>query len=427
MMNRVMNWGIVRSYRRLKGNTRISVLFEPMWGIPFNLYNFYLSLYMRSHGVTDTQIGYLISIGFISSAVFSLFAGVITDHLGRKKTTMIFDFIAWPIAIAIYAISNNFWMFALATIVNSTLRIVSVSWNLMVVEDADSEQRVAAFNLLNIISLSTGIIIPVAGLLVNALGVLKAERIFMIIAILSMSTMIVARNRFYTETKTGQKILGENKKKAKGNHGNGGFFGGAFSVLKRKPATILVIIIVVLFNIYVPIGTFTSLYFAPYMTEVLKLGASGISILGGAYSVTTLIIFVFVNPVINRYNRHMNMVIGLVIQALALILFMVIPAGKIEIAVLCIVFYATGFSIFRPLLDSLLADATDCVERARIYSLMNTLTFILASVIGAISGYLYHFNPRLIYMLSLLILICSIIILIIYMKLENREMKNYKS
>lgn len=76
---------IIESFKMLKGNTRTSIIFEPMFGIPFVLYNFYLSLYMKSQGISDTQIGYLIAINFTFSALFSLFGGVISDHFRKKK------------------------------------------------------------------------------------------------------------------------------------------------------------------------------------------------------------------------------------------------------------------------------------------------------------------------------------------------------
>ena len=123
---------IIQSFRMLKGNTRVSVMFEPLWGIPFVLFNFYLSLYMKELGITNREIGYLISLGFIAGIGFSLISGVIVDRLGRKKTTVIFDLISWPLAVVLYAISNSFWLFALATFTNSFVRIVSVSWNLYV-------------------------------------------------------------------------------------------------------------------------------------------------------------------------------------------------------------------------------------------------------------------------------------------------------
>ena len=93
-------------------------------------------------------------------------------------------------------------MFILATVINNLVKIVTVAWNLMVIEDADSDQRIAAFNLLNIINISLGILTPLAGLVVAKYGIIKAERAFMIFAIISMTAMIIIRDINYTETKS---------------------------------------------------------------------------------------------------------------------------------------------------------------------------------------------------------------------------------
>lgn len=399
---------IIQSFKLLKGNTRTSVIFEPLWGIPFVLYNFYLSLYMKSQGVTDQQIGFLISIGFIAGSLFSLFGGIITDALGRKKTTLIFDLISWPGAILVYFISNNFWWFALAQIINSSVRIVAVSWNLMVIEDADDPQRVAAFNILNIITISMGIITPVAGLLVKMLGVADAERIFLAFAAVSMTIMMLGRNHFYTETRVGQKILDEHSRKKFRDHFKKGLYRSTFAALGAKPEIIMILCILLLFNIYLPIGTFSSLYFAPYMTEVLGIDKAAVSILGGVNSGMMLIIFVFVTPVISRFNKLKNMMIGLAIQAISLFLFTVLPAGNLLLTILCIAVFAVGFGIFRPFIDAILAEATEGNERAGIYSLLHTSICILNAIVGLVSGYLYVLNPRLLYFVSIGILLCCI-------------------
>lgn len=406
---------IISSFGKLKGNTRVSVMCEPLWGIPFVLFNFYLSLYMKENGVTSAQIGYLISLGFIAGTVFSLFSGVITDRLGRKKTTLIFDFISWPVAVVIYLISNNFWMFALATVVNSVVRIVTVSWNLMVVEDADNEQRVSAFNLLSIINISTGIIIPLAGILVNAYGILISERIFFVFAFISMSVMIILRNHFYTETRVGRQIMEEHRTNPVKNSIKTILPYKAAAVFVKKPAAMMIIGVYIFFNVYIPLGTMNSLYFAPYMTEVLQLGKSVISVLGGVYSAVMLLIFVFVIPLISKVNSIYPMVAGLAIQGVALFLLTVIPAGRLWIAVLCITLYAVGFGIYRPFIDTLLAGVTEGNDRAGIYSIVNTITCIATALIGFVSGIMYIFNPRLIYIVSIALLAICITLLLVYM------------
>jgi len=406
---------IIQSFQILKGNTRTSVIFEPLWGIPFVLYNFYLSLYMKSQGITDQQIGFIISIGFIAGSIFSLFGGVITDTLGRKKTTLIFDLISWPGAMLIYLVANSFWMFVLAAVTNSIVRIVTVSWNLMVVEDADNEQRVAAFNLISIINISTGIITPLAGILVKLIGVADAERIFIAFAAVSMTAMIFLRNHFYTETRVGREILERHGKKSLSDIFKAGLYGKTFAVLRNKPDTVLITCVFVLFNLYIPLGTYSSLYFAPYMTEVLGIDKSTISILGGVNSATMLIIFVFVIPLISIFNKLINMIGGLALQAVALFLLIIIPANNLTVTILCIALFAVGFSVFRPFIDVAFAEATEGSERAGIYSLFNTITSVLGALVGLVSGYLYVLNPRMLYIVSIIILIsCISIIILLY-------------
>lgn len=410
---------IFSSFKILKGNTRVSVMCEPLWGIPFVLFNFYLSLYMKELGVTDKQLGYLISLGYVAGTFFSLISGAVTDRLGRKKTTFIFDFISWPVAVIIYFISNNFAMFALATFANSFNRIVGVSWNLMVIEDADNEQRVAAFNLLNIINIASGVIIPLAGILVSVYGVVVSERIFLIYAALSMLIMIILRNHFYKETSVGKYILDEWKKNPTRFSLKNIIPIKAARMFKDNPKTVIVAMVYILFYIYIPLGTFNSLYFAPFMTEVLVLSKSSISILGGVYSGVMLVVFVFIIPLISRMSHTKNMLLGIGVQAVSLIMLILIPAGSIIAAIISIALYAVGFGVFRPFVDSMLAEVSGGTERAGIYSMVATITSLITALIGFVSGSIYILNPRLIYIASIIILAFSMLLLAVYRSLKQ--------
>lgn len=410
---------ILNSFKLLKGNTRTCVVYEPFYGIPFVIFNFYLSLYMKELGVTDVQLGYIISIGYIAGTFFSMLSGAITDRLGRKKTTLIFDLISWPLTIIIYFISNSFALFAIATITNSMNRIVTVSFNLMLVEDADNEQRVAAYNIINIINIASGVVIPLAGILVSACGIIISERIFLAFAAVSMAAMMLLRNRIYKETSVGRYIIEERKRNpAKAGKKNILPF-KALKTLRGNTKAIIAAIVYILFFTYIPLGTFNSLYFAPFMTEALGLGKSSISILGGVYSGVLLAVFILINPIAGRLDHTKNMQVGLVMQAAALIALIMIPAGSLMAAVIFIIVYAAGFGIFRPYVDSMLAEVSEGNERAGIYSMVNTITCIATAIIGFVSGSIYLYNPRLIYVISIIILAVSIILLEIYYKLDK--------
>jgi len=415
---------IIESFKMLKGNTRTSIIFEPMFGIPFVLYNFYLSLYMKSQGISDTQIGYLIAINCIFSALFSLFGGVISDHLGRKKTTLIFDFLSWPVALVIYAISNSFWLFAIAMIMSSLGRIVAVSWNLMVVEDADNKQRVAAYNMLNITNLASGIITPIGGIVVATIGIVSAERTFLILMAISMTVMILLRNYFYVETKVGQEILDSNIKFNIREIFRNGIYGGAIQAIRRRKEFLLILIVFILFAIYVPIGTFSSLYYAPYLNEVLGIGKPALAILGSVNSVVMLIVFVFIIPIISRFNLVLNMLVGTIVQAIALLMLIVIPKNSFSMVIICVAIFAIGYSLFRSFSDAILAEVSAGRERAGIYSLTNTVISLFSVLIGLSSGYLYAYNPRSIYILSIGILLLSAVFLFMLLKIGNHNEKH---
>jgi MFS family permease len=379
---------------------------------------------MKSQGITDQQIGLLISIGFVAGTVFSLFSGIITDALGRKRTTLIFDLISWPVSVAIYFFAHNFWMFALAQIINSSVRIVAVSWNLMVIEDADNEQRVAAFNLLNIITIASGIITPVSGILVKLLGVPHAERIFLAITTISMTVMIFGRNHFYTETHIGKQIREQHSRAHIRDQFKKGLYRDTFALLKTNSELVLILCIYVLFNIYNLIGTYSSLYFAPYLTEVIGIDKASISILGGVNSGIMLLIFLFVIPFISRFNMLKNIIIGFIIQAFSMLLFTMIPLGSLTTAIINMIVFAVGFSISRPFIDAALANATTGKERSGIYSLNNTLISIFGALSGLASGFLYKSNPRLLYYISSgILLICVILIMILLRKKKNLNNK----
>ncbi|MGE5613010.1 MAG: MFS transporter [Bacillota bacterium] len=418
---------IFDSYRILKGNAKTTVDYEVLWSFPFTLLNFYLSLYMKELGVTDMQLGYLISLGNVFSIFSSLFSGVIVDRLGRKRTTLIFDFISWPLAMFVYLISGNFALFALATFLNSFSKLVGVSWNLMIIEDADNEQRIAAFNLLNLINIISGLTVPLAGVLVGAYGVVTAERVFLAFGTISMSVMIIVRNHFYRETKIGQSIINERKKNPVPLNWKNIIPFRAAVLLRGNVKAITAALVYILFFIYIPLGTIQSFYFAPYMKEFMNLDESSISILGSVHSGVVLFVLIFIIPAIARCNNARNSMYGLAIQAVSLFLLIMMPKGSLLATILCIGAYSLGFGICRPFIDAMLAEATEGNERAGIYSLVNTVACAATAVLGSVSGSIYLHDPRFIYIVSIAILAVCIVLLAINARVKESSPDKHAS
>jgi MFS family permease len=154
---------------------------------------------------------------------------------------------------------------------------------------------------------------------------------------------------------------------------------------------------------------------------VLCFGKSTLSIFGGVNAVVMLFVFVFFIPVISKFNILINMIIGAFLQAIALLMLILMPKNSLVLAIICVSIFAIGFSLFRSFIDAILAEVSDGKERAGIYSLVNTLISVLSVILGLSSGYLFEYNPRLIYILSIGILLISAVLLFMLLNIRKHK------
>ena len=87
----LLNHPLFQPLRELKGNPRVTVLTEVMFGIPYNLFAPFASVYMLAFGVTDQQIGSIASVGLVVQIFTVLVSGAIVDKFGRRLTLFIND------------------------------------------------------------------------------------------------------------------------------------------------------------------------------------------------------------------------------------------------------------------------------------------------------------------------------------------------
>lgn len=402
---------------KLEGNALVCVAFHPLWGIPYSFYFFYLSLYMKEHGVTDSQLGFLTLAGLIASILFSFIAAPIVDSLGRKKATFIFDLISSALPPLIYAISGSFWFSLVATILNNTNKIMSVAYYLVMIEDASDEQRITAFNLFNLITIAAGTLIPVAGFFVGRFGLVQTEKFFLVFSFISMTSLIIARNHFLKETGTGKIILEEKRKKnLKGskNYKQKVYdlfqtYSNSIKYLKGNPLALIIVFVNIIFYIYYYIGTNNSLYFSPYLTDALGLGSLDASVVGSAYAASMLFAMLIINPILKKVNIYKSLIMGGCINIAGLILLVTIPARNLPYAIVSVVTTAIGFGIFKSFIDAALAIASSGESGAGIYSIVNLFSALLGSGAAALASVFYPVNPRFIYIMSIILLVLSVI------------------
>ena len=408
---------------RLEGNARVCIAFHPLWGIPYTIYFFYLSLYMKAHGVTDSQLGFLMVVGAAASIVFSIAAAPLVDNLGRKKSTFIFDLLSSALPPFIYAISGSFWVSLIAIILTNANKVMSVAYYLVMIEDADDKQRLVTFNLFNIITIAAGIFIPVAGIFVERFGLVKTERFFLIFSGISMTLLIIVRNYFLKETTAGTEIL-KNKKSARFSVKDAVKpYANSYKYLTTHPVALVTVIANVIFYVYYIVGTNNSLYFAPYFIDGLKLEPAVISVLGAFYSAGMLFAMVVINPLMQKVNIFISLIVGAIVNIAGLVLLVVIPGKSLVAAIASVVLTSVGFGILKSVIDAALAITTEGKARAGIYSISNLLSSVLGMIAAGIIGILYPGNPASVYIMSAIMLFVVIVCFVVVILWEKKNRK----
>ena len=160
MKNRLMKHQLLRTLVELRGNPRACVYTEPMWGLSMNLCLPYATVYMLTFGMSDTQVGIVSSVYMFSQMIFAFLAGPIVDKLGRRKSTAIFDFLSWSLPCLIWAFSQGFWFFVVAALLNGMMKIPTVSWDCLLIEDAPKDKITQIYSLVILASNLSALLRP---------------------------------------------------------------------------------------------------------------------------------------------------------------------------------------------------------------------------------------------------------------------------
>ena len=381
--------------KSLRGNPRGCVYTEPLWGIPYNLYSPYISIYMLALGVSDKQIGLIVSISWGFQIILALLSGVVTDKLGRRRTTLIFDILSWGLPALISALAQNFWYFLAAGIINSVWRIVHNSWTCLLVEDAEPDQLVDIYTWIYIANIMVGFIAPLAGVLISAFSLVPTMRALYIFAAVMFTIKAVATYRMTQETGQGQVRLHETR------HQSGvqvlGEYKAVFRLLLRSPQTLFTGAIMLLLGIT---SMISGSFWAIIVTEKLNIPAEQLALFPFVKSAIMLLFFFVVMPRISKLHFKLPLVLGFLGFLLSQLLLVTAPEKGYFSLIVSVFLEACCFATVSPLVDKLIVLTIDARERARIQSILYVGIILLASPFGWIGGTLSEINRGLPFILN---------------------------
>ena len=441
---------LITTLRSLRGNPRACVYTEPLWGISMNLCLPYASVYMLALGIDDVRLGFISTVGMLCQVVFGSLSGVITDKIGRRTTTAVFDLIAWCIPCLIwFSVSLvdsrwAFWFFLGASVINSTLQVTQNSWDCLLAEDAEREDITRIYSLIAVAGQMSAIFAPIAAVLVAQYSLVPAVRILYANAFIVMTVKVVWLYLWSHETEMGVKrkaethgvsiahlLAGYVKADQDRNEGvhkdeaNGtietcsGEQSGVIRLILHSPGTIFALVVGILFAAVSTVnGTFWQVLANKKLmvpTALLPIFAMGRSIIA----------MVFLFTIVHRITKTTNLKVGLLIGFLAYGVGQTIlctipgPSGQAGVAtyvLLCtsLLCDGLGVAILATLAESIVALNIDKQERSRVMAVQRTMVMLCVSPFGWIGGWLSSISRSLPFVLTACILALGIIATLVH-------------
>jgi MFS family permease len=375
---------LFQTLRDLKGNPRVTVLTEIMFGIPYNLFAPFLSIYMLALGVTDQQIGSIASLGLVVQIFSALLSGAIVDKYGRRLSLLIFDLLCWSVPCLIWVVAQDVRFFVAAAVMNSLWRVSHTAWTCLMVEDAEERHLVHIWTWIMIFAVCSAFFAPLGGWFVQRYGLIPAVRGLFVFGFLALTAKFVILYRYSHETVRGVQRMAETRHRPLTSLL--GEYRSVFSQLLHSRPILAALSLLVISNIYI---TISNNFWGVLFTGKLGFPSSQISTYVAIRSVIMTVCFFLIGPRLTNLQRfRLPLWIGFGAFVASQVLLVLMPPHAVLWLVLSVILEAVAIALVSPMIESLLALSMESDERARISAMVYVTLIVLISPFGWIAGQL---------------------------------------
>lgn len=390
---------LVRSLRELKGNPRVTVLTEVMFGIPYNLFAPFFSVYMLALGLTDKQIGSLASLGLVLQVFSALVSGAIVDKFGRRLTLFITDLLCWSTPCLVWAIAQDVRYFAVAAAFNSLWRISLTAWTCLMVEDAEERHLVHIWTWIMIFAVCSAFFAPIGGWFVNHYGLIAAVRGLFVFGFVILTAKAVVLYIFSHETARGVQRMEETRHRSLVELL--GEYRSVFAQLLHSKPILAALSLMIITNIYT---TVSNNFWGVLFTTKLGFADSEISIYAALRSIVMTACFFLLGPSltnIRRFRAPLWVGFGIFLVSQALLVYM--PPHSIMLLSLSVILEGIAAALVNPMTESLLAVSMESNERARVSAMVYVALILVISPFGWVAGQLSSIDRALPFALNMVL------------------------
>ena len=414
----IMKNAMLRTLFTIRGNARACLWTEPMWGIPYNLCLPYVSLYMAALGLSPVDIGLVASIGIVSQVIFSTLSGVITDKLGRRWTTVIFDTLSWSVPEFIWMASQNIYWFIAAALFNGAWRVTENSWDLLLVEDLDEKDVLPSVSLAQMLGMIAAFIAPLSKFAIDAFGLVPTMRVLYGITATSMTIKFLLVHIFTTETKMGMQRMKETKDKRL-----------LTMLLECKDVYLRLVLnkrMLLTFGILAAhslVTTLSGTYWSLLVCDTMGISEGNIVLFTTFRNLVTLLCAFILVPKISLANVRRPLLWGFGGYIASLILLLIASAGTAALPLLIIscALEAISLAVLSPTSRSLMLISANAKERARVCGLIYATIALLTAVFPGIVGQLAEISLRIPFVVCIALFIFAALLSVLLTGMPKEE------
>ncbi len=174
-MSQSKNSLALRLKRATTSNPLILLATELPWSVTMAWMGSYLTLFLVHERLSPTHIGLALGTGSLLQVFGLAGSGVLSQHLGRKGSVMLGDFLGWVLVLGVWALVKNPLWLAIGVIANQAGGFVGPAWNSLFSEGSPGGRLPGYFLILQVMTIAGGLVLPFLAPLVSHVGVVAAS------------------------------------------------------------------------------------------------------------------------------------------------------------------------------------------------------------------------------------------------------------
>lgn len=398
-MTAIRRHPMFQALRELRGNPRVCVLTEPMFGVPFNMFHPFMSVYMLALGVTDEGIGLIASLSLISQILSTIVSGAIVDKYGRRLTLFIMDIISFGIPCLIWSASQNMTYFVIAALINGTWRISHTAWTCLMIEDAEPRHLVHIWSWITIFGVSTSFFTPLGGWFVQRYGLVPAMRGLLLFGFVMLTAKAIILYFLSHETERGVQRRQETRGRSLASL-LGEYRHVVGEVARSRPIRVALSLMIIT-NIY---GTINGSFWGVLFTAKLGFPEASIALFAALGSIVTAAGMFLIGPRLRDLSRfQVPLWLGFGLYFVSQALLVLMPERAVLLLVVSVMLAGTAAALVNPMIESLLAVALESHERARMSAMVYAVLLLFTTPFGWIAGQLSAIDRALPFAFNMLL------------------------